>query len=735
MATRIPLHRSSTPLLLALVLLGADVVEGAPQRATLRFQPTLYRVAENASDLRVTLAIDPPPCSGAVEVLESTARIQATGGGTATPGVDFVARNEAVPLGGSRLKLSHRLDGLILDDTVQEGRENFFLTLSLSAGAHVRCTADGQLYPLTLTAAPMATVEIEDDDAQPLLRVEGPGPTPEGDEGTTDASFRVSLSRPSFNAVSVEVATDGCRRPGSATPGTDYTPVHQRLTFLYPETEMRVAVRVHGDLIFESDETFPVCLRQQQGAGIAPGGAEALGVIQDDDDQGRLRLEAVEGDGQSGPPGQELPHRLYVKATKTDSRGVEREVAEVPIEWVADSGATFPEMTKSTDATGRAWARVTLGKQLGGVKVAATTPGSDAATFHLKVVPNGCEHPELLSPEQRAHCGGNPPGDQVVVEVPAQVDLGREGLELQRRLVQERLDNRGKRGGGGATPRRTGPYGGAGTSSGSRPTSEREAGYDYALHGFAAGIDGELPGGLLLGGAVGYVGGGADYLGGGGSLDLRALCVSAYAAYRSPSDAYHLQGIFILGRPRFAMERVVVLPNGEPQTAKSTPEGAMWDLSLGGGATANVGQLELEGFGNAHWLEVQIDPYGERGAGDLDLVLSGQRQRSLVFEAGLRVLYEKTYEHWGLALHLGGSALHELADDSRRIEWRLAQGPDAEQRFFATTDRPDRDYFNLEGGVVAKLPGPWSTYLSFRKEMEREDLKNRSLLFGVLVQF
>ncbi|MCH8948637.1 MAG: hypothetical protein IH789_13605, partial [Acidobacteria bacterium] len=60
---------------------------------------------------------------------------------------------------------------------------------------------------------------IIDDDAAPTLTIDDVTIDPEGDSGTTDAVFTVSLSQASGKSVTVDFATTD----GTATAGADYT--------------------------------------------------------------------------------------------------------------------------------------------------------------------------------------------------------------------------------------------------------------------------------------------------------------------------------------------------------------------------------------------------------------------------------------------------------------------------------------------------------------------------------
>jgi hypothetical protein len=99
----------------------------------------------------------------------------------------------------------------------------------------------------------------------------------EGDAGSTNALFTVTLTPDSDQTVSVNFAT----HDGTAEAGSDYTAVNSTLVFDPGETTQQVIVPVTGDTDDEADETFIVELSAASNADILKG--EGLGTIVDDD--------------------------------------------------------------------------------------------------------------------------------------------------------------------------------------------------------------------------------------------------------------------------------------------------------------------------------------------------------------------------------------------------------------------------------------------------------------------
>lgn len=100
----------------------------------------------------------------------------------------------------------------------------------------------------------------------------------EGDSGTTNATFTVSMPDASADPVTVHYAT----ADGTATVADgDYTAASGDLTFLPGETSKTVAVGVTGDQNIEFDETFFVNLSNASNATISR--AQGVGTIRNDD--------------------------------------------------------------------------------------------------------------------------------------------------------------------------------------------------------------------------------------------------------------------------------------------------------------------------------------------------------------------------------------------------------------------------------------------------------------------
>jgi large repetitive protein len=185
----------------------------------------------------------------------------ATSDETATAPADYEAATDRLTFAPG--DESEDVAVLVNGDALDEANETFTVDLSDPVNAEIQ-KGEGK-------------GTITDDDPQPALSI-GDATVTEGDTGTVDATFTVTLAPISGRPVTVDYAT----ADGSATAEADYGAVSETLTFAPGQTATTVTVPVNGDLSDESNETFTVGLSGEENASITDG--SGLGTITDDDD-------------------------------------------------------------------------------------------------------------------------------------------------------------------------------------------------------------------------------------------------------------------------------------------------------------------------------------------------------------------------------------------------------------------------------------------------------------------
>lgn len=195
----------------------------------------------------------------------------ATSNGSATAGQDYTATSGTLTfLNGETTKT---FPVPVINDTMDEPSETFNVSLSNPTGGAL------------LLAPSTATVTITDNDNPPTISITDVS-LEEGNSGTTNFTFNVSLSQASGFDVSVNYATAN----GTATAGSDYAAVNGTVNFssALAETSKTVTIAVQGELLIEIDETFFVNLVTPVNATIAD--SQGIGTILDDDNPGRLQF-------------------------------------------------------------------------------------------------------------------------------------------------------------------------------------------------------------------------------------------------------------------------------------------------------------------------------------------------------------------------------------------------------------------------------------------------------------
>lgn len=188
----------------------------------------------------------------------------ATANGTAVAGIDYeVASATQIAFTTGQTVTLARV--LLNGDLLNEPDETFKVNLSSAINATI---ADSQ-----------ATCVILNDDSAPSLSINDVSVS-EGNSGTKNLTFTVSLSAPSGQAITVNYAT----ADGTARSTSDYIGQSGPLSFTAGQTSKTITVTIDGDTTVEADETLFVLLSGAINASI--GRARGTGTIANDDSSG-----------------------------------------------------------------------------------------------------------------------------------------------------------------------------------------------------------------------------------------------------------------------------------------------------------------------------------------------------------------------------------------------------------------------------------------------------------------
>jgi len=258
MYKRLPSRLAATTgvLLVALAALSAPARPAAAAGGTLSINDVSVTEG-NSGTINATFTITLSVPDAAITTVSYT-----TANGTATTPADYIAATGTATIAANATTTTISI--AVVGDTLDEANETFSVNLS-NASANAAIT-DAQ-----------GIGTIVDNDATPSLRISDTSLL-EGSAGTTNASFTVTLSAASGQAVSVTYATSN----GTATAATDYIAAPATvLTFDPGDLVKTIAIPIIGDVSDEVDETFNVNLSGALNASIAD--SKGVGTILDDD--------------------------------------------------------------------------------------------------------------------------------------------------------------------------------------------------------------------------------------------------------------------------------------------------------------------------------------------------------------------------------------------------------------------------------------------------------------------
>lgn len=250
----------------------SSVDEGAKDT----FTPPQLTITDNETEPKVNLSITPGSISeSGTNTATVTAKLTNKSSkdvtvklsyANAVKDKDFTVSNDTITIQSTKTEASVEIKG------IPNSKFNKDKTLNIS-------TSDADVTNAILGTDKSVDLTITNIDAKPTVTVAPVTPKfNEKDSATQKATFEVSLSQASDEAVTVDYETSD----GTAKSNEDYTGKSGQLTIPKGETSGRIEVDIINDTMDEYDEDFSLTLKNPIGAdlGASP---SATCTIQDDD--------------------------------------------------------------------------------------------------------------------------------------------------------------------------------------------------------------------------------------------------------------------------------------------------------------------------------------------------------------------------------------------------------------------------------------------------------------------
>lgn len=189
-----------------------------------------------------------------------------TSDGSATNGVDYIGTNGTVTFAPGSTNAS--ITVFAIDNILNQPSRTFTLSLTNPVNGVINVTN--------------ATGTINDDDLPPVVWIYNTSVV-EGDVGTKNATFQLTLSKPAIYNITVNYRT----ADGTANSTNDYVAQTSSVTFLAGSTNASILVAIKGNTVNEPDETFFVNLTSVNNATFGTNSAVCT-ILNDDAVPGRF---------------------------------------------------------------------------------------------------------------------------------------------------------------------------------------------------------------------------------------------------------------------------------------------------------------------------------------------------------------------------------------------------------------------------------------------------------------
>ncbi|HEY9646357.1 MAG TPA: Calx-beta domain-containing protein, partial [Chroococcidiopsis sp.] len=310
--------------------------------------------------------------------------------GTATgAGTDYSAANSIVITAGN-LTGSTTITGV--NDSLIEGNETVIVDVTSVTNA-------------TESGVQTVTAIITDDEPVPTISINDVS-IAEGNAGTSNLVFTVSLSAPSGQTITVDFST----ADGTATVAdNDYTTLTGTLTFAPNEVSKTISIPIKGDTKFEPNETFVVNLSNVSATGAIADGS-GTGTLTNDDVPPTVTL------GLTGSPLSEAGGVATVTATLSEistqdvtvNLGFSGTATGAGTDYTAANSIviTAGNLTGSTAITGMNDALIE-GSETVIVDIASVTNGTESGVQTVTATIADDESPPLISINDVSIAEGN----------------------------------------------------------------------------------------------------------------------------------------------------------------------------------------------------------------------------------------------------------------------------------------------------------------------------------------
>ena len=259
-----------------------------------------------------------------------------------------------------------------------------------------------------------------------------------------------------------------------------------------------------------------------------------------------------------------------------------------------------------------------------------------------------------------------------------------------------------------------------------RKDEAAEAGFQSDRGGITVGLDAPMEWGLI-GGAISYSHTWGDFDDDGGEFGIDSFGGLVYASYY-PTDASYIDAVIGLAGKGQTLDRRVVANNVILGNAEGDTIGFEFQGSLSGGYDFAFDNITIGPRVGVNYLRTELNGFTETG-NPLALSYEDQVEDSLTTTAGVQASIAISTSIGVIVPQASAEYVHEFLNDRRTIHAVSTDGTATPVDF--VTDPPDRNYFNIGGGIVFVLPDGIAPFLSYSAQVANRFEELHTLTAGV----
>lgn len=267
---------------------------------------------------------------------------------------------------------------------------------------------------------------------------------------------------------------------------------------------------------------------------------------------------------------------------------------------------------------------------------------------------------------------------------------------------------------------------------GDQDETELESGFDFDAQTLTVGADYRITDNLFAGASASFGQTEVEFADDGGETRSDNYSVAAYGSVYSGNG--YLDGIVSFGWAEVETERNIryeAAGGAVDRVAEGDTDGAEYYVSFNAGYNFNFGAFNVDPLVRFFYLDGEVDPFTETGAGGWNLDIDEQGFESMSLSAGGQLSYA-FLSGWGVITpYLRAEYAHEFEDSADGIRYRFANAPIADSDMLIEAGSVDTSYFVYGAGVSAQFIHGISAFVNYQALGAYDNLNGSSVSVGM----